>query len=135
MKLSPYSVAGAFLISFAAFTASCTPAQQTGAGYGALAGAALGTLTGDNTEEVITKAGVGAAIGAVIVAMQEENTTSQQSQQSAPQQAPTYPYGQSTGTPGYIKSPYSPYNTIDVRGIAPGTKVTEPGSTNIFIVP
>ncbi len=112
---------------------SCTTAQQQGAQYGAMAGAALGVLSGDDSEEVITKAGIGAAIGAGVAAVREGQVPQQQNPTvSQPQ---SYPYASPTGTTGYVKSPYSPYNTVDVRGIASGSKVTEPGSNNIFIIP
>ena len=127
------------LASVAGFS-SCTTGQQKGAQYGALAGVALGTLSGDNTENVLVKTGLGAALGAVVVALKEEHTAANSSPSvegihSAPVQTQRYPYGTRTTTPGIVKSPYSPYNVVNVEGIASGTKVTEPGSTNIFIVP
>jgi len=114
---------------------SCTPAQQQGAQYGAMAGAALGVLSGDDSEGVISKAGIGAAIGAGVVAVQEGQLNRPTSGTSTAPQPQSYPYAKQTSTPGYVQSPYSPYNTLDVRGLSSGTKVTEPGSSNIFIIP
>lgn len=140
MKASIKLLSGIVGVSAIALFSSCTPGQQTGAQYGALGGAALGVLTGDDTEGVVTKAGIGAAIGAIVVAAQEEHNqrTAGGYDQQPTSNAPTeqsYPYGISTETAGYVKSPYPPHNVVNVQGIARGTKVTEPGSTNIFIVP
>jgi|GEM_PF-5911831 len=124
------SVIGLLAISL---LSNCTPGQQTGAKYGALGGAAIAVLSGDNTEGVITKTGVGAAIGAGVVALHEEHQKNTQATTSTP--TTSYPYATRTETEGLVKSPYAPYNPVNVQGISSGTKVTEPGSPNIFLVP
>ncbi len=45
------------------------------------------------------------------------------------------PYASRTGDPGFVESPYYPYNIIDVRGIPRGATVLDPSTNNIFINP
>jgi len=129
-QLLPASLAVAMIGA----VSSCTPAQQQAAQYGALGGAALGALNGDDISGIARKAGIGAAIGAVVVAAQD-GSLGQFGSQSPAAATTQYPYGTATGSAGYIKSPYSPYNVIDVRGVASGSQVREPGSNNVFLVP
>ena len=46
-----------------------------------------------------------------------------------------YPVARSTGTPGYVYSPYPPHNVIDVRGVPQGAMVRDPSTGGIFIKP
>jgi osmotically inducible lipoprotein OsmB len=46
-----------------------------------------------------------------------------------------YPVGRLTGRPGFVISPYEPYNRIDVRGIPHGVQVQDPSTGRIFINP
>ena len=39
------------------------------------------------------------------------------------------------GKPGYVYSPYDPEKYVDVSGYAPGSKVKDPYSGKIFLVP
>lgn len=121
--------------------------QQQGAQVGALAGAALGAISGNDSSGVIRGAAVGAAVGAGAAAVKENsnnrqghyNTGGDVYRQSGPvaptHSAQNYPLATHTGTPGYVKSPYRPYNTVDVRGIPSGKMAKEPGTNNIFVLP
>src|SRR6476659_8088949 len=83
---------------------SCeTPAGQ-GAGFGAFSGAATGALIG----AAATGTGQGAGVA------------QDQAQYYRPPPG-GYPYARQTGTPGYVDSPYSPHNMIDVRGVPSGS--------------
>ena len=48
---------------------------------------------------------------------------------------PAYPFATKTEKTGYVKSPYSPFALLDVRGIKPGGLAMEPDSDRIFRVP
>jgi hypothetical protein len=47
----------------------------------------------------------------------------------------SYPPGRPTDRPGFVVSPYPPYNRIDVRGIPRGAQVQDPSTGRIFINP
>jgi hypothetical protein len=40
-----------------------------------------------------------------------------------------------SGYPGFVTSPYASSNQIDVRGYARGTRLQDPGTGKIFLVP
>ena len=109
---------------------SCeTPAGQ-GAGFGAVTGAAAGALIGG-----AAAGGRGAAIGAGAGALAGALTGAAIAEDQARYyHAPPggYPYGQGTGTPGYVYSPYGQHNIIDVRGVPPGALVRDPSTGGIF---
>ncbi len=137
--LTTFRLAGIAGLFCALSFSSCTPLQQQRAGVGALAGGAIGALAGDDTKDIVNGAAIGAAVGAGSAAVQERNQTNgfnntQQAAPSAPVQN-NYPLAQMTETPGYVKSPYRPYNTVDVSGIPSGKMAKEPGTNNIFIIP
>lgn len=120
---------------------SCSQYQQQGAAVGALAGGAIGALAGDGGGDAVKGAAIGAAVGAGAAAVKEQHDQST-SRQSAYQNqtAPTipssnYPVAVKTETVGYVKSPYSPYNVVDVRGIPAGKLAKEPGTEKIFRIP
>lgn len=147
------SLAGlACLIGFT----SCTPLQQQGAQLGGLAGAAIGAVAGDNTNDIIRGAIVGAGVGASAAAVQEQGQSNSGYYNSGGDRysgsnyggntyggttqapivnTPSYPLATKTGQSGYVKSPYRPYNTIDVRGIPSGKLAKEPGTDKIFVIP
>ena len=54
-----------------------------------------------------------------------------------PAQAGNYEYGKPVaGKPGYVTSPYAPYQGyVDVRGFPPGTEVKDPYTGKVFLVP
>ena len=101
---------------------SCETPEGQGAGFGAVTGAAAGGGRG-----AAIGAGAGALAGALTGAAIAED-------QARYYHAPPggYPYGQRTGTPGYVYSPYGPHNIIDVRGVPPGALVRDPSTGGIF---
>ena len=140
MKLSKTILCSvASLATVLQFT-SCTPAQQQGAQYGALAGAGLAAVTGKDTSGILKGAVVGAAVGTGVAAAREHQSSTYNSAAASRTSAPAtqttqYPIATKTTTPGIVKSPYSPYKLVDVQGISSGSLVREPGSDNIFMVP
>lgn len=51
-------------------------------------------------------------------------------------QTPQYPYAsQVPGSPGTVYSPFVTGKKVDVSGYAPGTKVTDPHTGKVFLVP
>ncbi len=64
-----------------AVVVSCTPYQQQGAAIGALGGAGLGAIAGDDTGDVLTGAALGAAAGTGVAAYREEQTRRSRSRQ------------------------------------------------------
>lgn len=54
------------------FVTSCTPYQQQGAAIGALGGAGLGAIAGNDGGDVVTGAALGAAAGAGVSAYRED---------------------------------------------------------------
>jgi osmotically inducible lipoprotein OsmB len=122
------AVSAAILLPMA-LTSCETPAGQ-GAGFGAVTGAAAGALIGG-----AAAGGRGAAIGAGAGALAGALTGAAIAEDQARYyHAPPggYPYGQRTGTPGYVYSPYGQHNIIDVRGVPPGALVRDPSTGGIF---
>jgi hypothetical protein len=112
---------------------SCeTPAGQ-GAGFGAVTGAAAGALIGG-----AAAGGRGAAIGAGAGALAGALTGAAIAEDQAQNyHAPPggYPYAESTGTPGYVYSPYGNHNVIDVRDVPHGALVRDPSTGGVFRKP
>ena len=109
---------------------SCETPEGQGAGFGAVTGAAAGALIGG-----AAAGGRGAAIGAGAGALAGALTGAAIAEDQARYyHAPPggYPYGQRTGTPGYVYSPSGPHNIIDVRGVPPGALVRDPSTGGIF---
>lgn len=46
-----------------------------------------------------------------------------------------YPVARRTSRPGFVISPYAPYNGIDVRGFPRGAQIEDPSTGRIFINP
>lgn len=136
---------------------SCTPYQQQGAAIGALGGAGLGAIAGNDGSDIITGAAIGAAAGTGVGAYRDEqqrrNNQSLNNSRSytPPSQRPSYqppprnvpsttasqPSRTSTGkyptaTPSIkvntVISPYAPYNVIDVTGFKSGDKLCDPST-------
>ncbi len=108
---------------------SCETPVGQGAGIGAASGALIGAgAAGGRGAAIGAGAGLlaGALVGAAIESDQERNY-------HAPPGG--YPYGQRTGTPGYVYSPYGQHNVIDVRGVPRGALVRDPSSGGVFRKP
>lgn len=119
---------------------SCTPQQQQYGMGGALGGAALGAIAGNDTSDIIKGAAIGGA-GGVGVAAYQENRNRQNGAYNtggdnyiAP--APTnYPTASRTSDPGVVISPYEPYNKVRVTNFSSGQLAKDPNTGQIFIVP
>ena len=137
MKRIPYlTVAAALLVSMT-FTGCETPGQ--GAKYGAIGGAAIGAIAGGNLRSAAIGGAAGAATGALIgKARQEERRRQYPGYEEDRAYGAGYdvelPVARPAG-PGRVISPYKPYATIDVRGIPSGSRMVDPVSKRIFIVP
>jgi hypothetical protein len=112
-------------------TTGCETNAATGAAVGAAVGAGIGALTGD---EALGGALIGAAVGAVaghaIKAKRYRDSGGHPGSGGA-----SYPTGTPTSNPGYVKSPYSPYNVIDVSGFRSGELAVDPTTNQVFRVP
>jgi hypothetical protein len=117
-------------VLFPLLLSSCETPEGQGAGFGAITGAAAGALIGG-----AAAGGRGAAIGAGAGALAGALTGAAIAEDQARYyHAPPggYPLATHTGTPGYVVSPYSPHNTIDVRDVPPGGLVRDPSTGGIF---
>ena len=129
--------------------ASCTQYQQRGAGVGALGGAALGAIAGNDSSDVVRGAALGAAVGTGVAALQENQRRQADvngsygrdrrgySDPEVPDQGRVrdYPVAERTEIRNRVLSPYPPYNVIDVSGFRSGDKARDPSNQKIFIVP
>ena len=151
LKFSLFAtLASAIALSFS----SCSPYQQQGAGIGALGGAALGAIAGDDSRDVIRGAAIGAAAGTGYAAYKENqqrgsyNTSRNRyerepysqprpSYQEAPApQRPNYPFAKRTTNPNIVISPYPPYNSIDISGLDRNdTLAKDTSAGKIFRIP
>lgn len=140
--------------------ASCTPYQQQGAAIGALGGAGLGAIAGDDGGDVVTGAALGAAAGAGVSAYREEqqrrsNQGYNNNSYTPPAQRPSYQPPAPTPTPtpsttspsrtssgeyplampgvkaNTVISPYPPFNVLDTTGAKKGDKLCDPSTIPI----
>ncbi|HEY0790812.1 MAG TPA: glycine zipper domain-containing protein [Chthoniobacterales bacterium] len=111
---------------------SCDTYEGRGAAYGAGTGAIIGGLATNRVHGAATGAAIGAGVGALVGALIHENER-EQYYRSAPPEG--YPYAQRTGYPGVVRSPFYPYNLIDVHGIPPGALVLDPSVNRPFLRP
>ncbi len=122
-------------------TVSCTnmgTGQLTGTGLGAAGGSATGAIIGNNvsgvssTEGAIAGALIGGLAGNIVGRQQDEIDQLKRNQAYG---SSGYPLARATSTPGYVVSPYAPYNTIDVRGMPRGAVVIDPSTNQRFVIP
>ncbi|MEP6671559.1 MAG: glycine zipper domain-containing protein [Chthoniobacter sp.] len=139
-KLVPF-ISLTLLASFA-LTGCDTPGES------ALLGAATGAVIGGSLHGRGDQALVGAAIGAgsgylIGKAVQHERRRAYEDgyydgrpgDRDYRDDRTRYPVGRLTHRDGFVVSPYSPYNRIDVRGIPRGAQVEDPSTGRIFINP
>jgi predicted small secreted protein len=117
---------------------------ETGTGTGALVGAGIGSIIGANTNSggngrIAAGAGLGALAGALVGAIYDEDKRATRERYNEDRYTDSYdgrernyPYGEPTRYVGYVRSPYRPYNTIDVRGIPSGALVLDPSVDRAF---
>lgn len=138
MKTPQFILAG---LSAAALTlVSCTPQQQQYGIGGALGGAALGAIAGDDSSDIIKGAAIGGAGGVGVAAYQENRNKKNGAYNSGGDNYNTpaqtnYPTATRTSEPGIVISPYSPYNKVRVTNFSSGQLAKDPGNQQIFIVP
>jgi hypothetical protein len=150
-KLVPF-VCLTLLASFA-FTGCETPGESALAG--AATGAAIGGLLHGRGDQALVGAAIGAGSGYLIgKAVQHERRRAYEDGYYEGRDyddrdrdyrddryshdrdyRERYPVARLTGRSGFVTSPYSPYNRIDVRGIPRGAQVEDPSTHRIFINP
>jgi len=135
-KLIPL-LTSAFLFLFG-FSACETPGQSalTGAATGGVIG---GLLTG-RPGGVLAGAAVGAGTGYLVGKQvqydrQQAYNAGYYEGRGDGDYGDRFPVGRFTDRPGFVISPYPPYNRIDVRGIPRGAQVQDPSTGKIFINP
>lgn len=108
---------------------------------GALGGGALGALFGDDSDDVVRGAAIGAAAGAGAAALKENaerrsgayNTGGDQPAPPAPRKKTSnYPLATPiAGTRDQVVSPYKPHNVIDVKGFRSGQLARDPSTAPV----
>lgn len=129
-KILSISVSSILLVS--TFTGCETPGQSALAG--AATGAAIGGLLHGRGDQALAGAAIGAGAGYLLGrAAQHERRRGYE--ESYYEERGGLPYAHQAGRSGYVRSPYYPYNTIDVRGFPPGAKIIDPSTGRPFINP
>jgi hypothetical protein len=146
MKISVPFVSLALLAAFT-LSACDTPGHSAlaGAGIGAAAGALLTGRPGGALLGAAAGAGTGYLVGKQV---QRDRDAAYEDGYNDGRYADNrdyrddggdrdrgYPMGRPTDRPGFVVSPYPPYNRIDVRGIPRGARVQDPSTGRIFINP
>ena len=135
MKIITRSLPAGILAISLLFTGCETPGQ--GAKNGAIIGGAIGGLATESLRGAVFGAAAGALAGEVNKQERQERYAEEYPDD------PTYtgepygslPYARLTDEPGFVRSPYEPHHTIDVRGIPHGARVVDPSCSRIFINP
>ena len=129
-RLLSLGAVSAILVS--TFTGCETPGQSALAG--AATGAAIGGLLHGRGDQALAGAAIGAGAGYVLgKAAQHERQRGYE--EGYYESGGRLPYAHQAGRSGYVRSPYYPYNTIDVSGIPHGAKVMDPSTGRPFINP
>ena len=128
----PLSLLLACALVIPAFSGCETPGQSALAG--AATGAAVGGLLHGRGDQALAGAAIGAGAGYLLgKAAQHERRRAYDDGYYEDDR--DLAYAHQAGRPGYVRSPYYPYNTIDVRGIPHGAKVIDPSTGRTFINP
>jgi hypothetical protein len=126
----------ATLLASVLLTGCETTGQNTLLGAGA--GAAIAAATGHSP---LRGAAIGAASGFVVgkVLKHERERAYEEGyydrEYGYGRTRGGYPLGHRSSRRGIVRSPYPPYNDIDVRGIPGGAKVLDPSCNRVFINP
>jgi osmotically inducible lipoprotein OsmB len=124
----------ASLLASMAFTGCETTGQNTLLGAGT--GAAIAAATGHSP---LRGAAIGAASGFVVgkVLKHERERAYEEGyyDRDYGYSRGGYPRGHRSSRRGIVRSPYAPFNDIDVRGIPSGAKVLDPSCNRVFINP
>jgi hypothetical protein len=129
-RLLSLSLACTLLIP--AFTGCETPGQSALAG--AATGAAIGGLLHGRGDQALAGAAIGAGAGYLLgKAAQHERERGYE--EGYYEGGGRLRVAHEAGRPGFVRSPYYPYNTIDVRGIPHGARVVDPSTDRTFINP
>jgi hypothetical protein len=130
-------VLSASLCAALAFSGCETSGQSALAG--AATGAAIGGLLHGSGRDAMTGAAIGAGAGYLlgrVARRQREDAYERGYYDGGGYRGESrYPMGSYTGNRGFVRSPYRPHHTIDVRGIPPGAQVIDPSCERIFINP
>jgi len=110
---------------------SCDTPTGQGAGFGAATGAIIGAAATGNVRGAAIGAGIGAGTGALIGAAVEAD----QRGYYEGHEVSYYPYGRSTDTSGFFRSPYPPHAIVNTRGIPHGALVRDPATGRVFRKP
>jgi len=106
---------------------------------GAATGAAIGGLLGGRGSDALRGAAIGAGAGFLLgklVQRQRADSYERGYDDGGGYRGDTrYPLGEPGRQRGFVRSPYRPYHTIDVRGIPPGAQVIDPSCERIFVNP
>ncbi len=145
-KLTAFAVAA--LVSISLTLTSCDTPEGRGAVYGATAGAIVGNLVNPQASTTLRGAAIGAGAGALLGALVGDSNrrhdyydrnpryydyySERYEYGHYPPPRGGYPYGERTASPHFVRSPYPPYNVIDVRGIPRGSLVVDPSSDMVF---
>ncbi len=123
-------IASALLPTLALTSCESPPGPGRGAKMGAIVGGGIGAIAGRDLESAVVGGAIGAATGALVGAIVRDSQRYRYYDEYG-----EIPYASRTGDPGFVESPYYPYNIIDVRGIPRGATVLDPSTNNIFINP
>ncbi len=108
------------------------PNAGKGAVWGAVAGAGIGAIAGDDAGAIAKGAAIGAGVGAIAGAVAKAK---RYKGGGGYPDSGSYPTASRTNNPNVVRSPYSPYNEIDVRGFSSGELAIDPTTDKVFRVP